>query len=116
MLVKKHRRDLSNPEPHLHNAYKKTLFELWTGTILALAHLCIFGCGCYTLMRDKKQSKWESHVGECLFMGYYSANNLFHLFNITSNTFIKKQDAVFHECVLSHYGFANNRLSRGLKI
>ena len=49
-------------------------------------------------------------------MGYYSANNLFRLFDITSNTFIKKRDVVFHKCVLGHQGFANNRLPIGLDI
>ena len=105
---------LKNRSPH--STRNKTPFELWTGTVPSLAHLRIFGCRCYALIPDKKRSKWESHGGECLFMGYYFANNLFRLFDITSNTFIKKRDVVFHECVLGHHGFANNRLPIGLDI
>ena len=105
---------LKNRSPH--GAHDRTPFELWTGTVPSLAHLGIFGCRCYALVPDKKCSKWESHGGECLFMGYYSANNLFRLFDITSNTFIKRRDVVFHECVLGHHGFANNRLPIGLDI
>ena len=105
---------LKNRSPN--SAREKTLFELWTGTVPSLVHLCIFGCRCYALIPDKKRSKWESHGGKCLFMGYYSANNLFCVFDITSNTFIKKRDVVFHKCVLGHQGFANNRLPIGLDI
>ena len=105
---------LKNRSPH--SARDKTPYELWAGTPPSLAHLRVFGCRCYALIPDQKRTKWESHGGECLFMGYFSANNLYRLFDIGTNKFLKKRDVVFHECVLGHHGFANNRLPIGMDI
>ena len=105
---------LKNRSPH--SSKSKTPYELWSGIVPSLAHLRIFGCRCYALIPDKKRTKWESHGGECLFMGYYTAHNLFRLYDITSGTFIKRRDVIFHECVLGHHGFANNRLPIGTDI
>ena len=105
---------LKNRKPHA--ARDKTPFELWTGNIPSLAHLRIFGCRCFALIPDKKRTKWESHSNECLLMGYFSTHNLFRLYDLVTNSFIKRRDVIFHECVVGHHGFANNRLPMGLDI
>lgn len=49
-------------------------------------------------------------------MGYFSTHNLFRLYDLVSNSFIKKGEVIFHECVLGHHGFANNRLPMDVDI
>ena len=96
---------LKNRKPHA--AREKTPYELWTNEVPSLSHLRIFGCRCFALIPDKKRSKWESHSNKCLFIGYFSTHNLFRLYDLVTNTFIKRRDVIFHECVVGHHGFAN---------
>lgn len=105
---------LKNRRPHAGK--EVTPFELWTRIRPNLSHLKIFGCRCYALVPGETQSKWESHSEEALFMGYYEAFNLFCLYNLTSKKFVKKRDVVFHESLVSHHGFAADRLPVGLDI
>ena len=48
-------------------------------------------------------------------MGYFS-HNLLRLYDLISNSFIKRCNVIFHECVVGHHGFANNRLPMGIDI
>ena len=105
---------MKNRRPHA--ARDKTPYELWTGSPPSLAHLRVFGYRCYALVPDKCQIKWESYSNECLFMAYYPTFNLHRLFDLTSNSFVKCRDVVFHECIVGHHGFANNRLPLGTDI
>ena len=49
-------------------------------------------------------------------MGYFSTYNLFRLYDLVTNNFIKKHDVIFHEYVVGHHGFTNNRLPMGIDI
>lgn len=105
---------LKNRSPHA--ARDKTPVEIWTGQTPSLAYLRVFGCRCYALIPNEKRSKWESHSSECLFMGYFPTRNLFRLYDISSNVFLKRRDVIFHESIVGHHGFANNRLPIGMDI
>ena len=105
---------IKNRRPH--SGRDLTPYEMWSGIRPNLAHLKIFGCRYYALIPGERHSKWESHSDDCLFMEYYQAENLFRLFEIKSETFIKRRDVVFHEPFIGHHGYSNDKLPVGVDI
>lgn len=101
---------LKNRSPH-QALDKLTPYEAYYGAKPDLSHVRVFGCRCYAHVEKENRQKLDSHSVKCVFMGYYSTQRLFAVFDVTKRVMLKKRDIVFVEHVLAHptmqqYGLA----------
>ena len=105
---------LKNRSPY--KAIDKTPFEAYYGAPPELSHLRIFGCRCYAHLEKEHRQKLDSHCIECVFMGYYSTERLFAVFDVSKHVMLKKRDVIFLEHVLGHPTIAQYGLAPGYDI
>ena len=106
---------LKNRSPHKALG-SRTPYELWFGEVPNLSHLRIFGCRCYAHIEKKLRQKLDSHTIEGIFMGYYSTERLFAIYDLDKRVIIKKRDVTFCEHVLGHPSLVAWGLAAGTNI
>ena len=106
---------LKNRSPH-KALDRLTPYESYYGVKPDLSHVCVFGCRCYTHVEKENRQKLDSHSVECVFMGYYSTQRLFAVFDVTKRVMLKKRDIIFVEHVLGHPTMQQYGLAPGFDI
>src|SRR5258705_4299224 len=99
-----------------HRSIGMTPYERWYGKKPHLGHMRIFGCRCYAHLEKEHRKKFDSHTIECVFLGYYSTESLFAVYDVNKRVILKKRDGIFVEGVLRHPSMAAWGLAPGYDI
>ncbi|CAB4293720.1 unnamed protein product [Prunus armeniaca] len=75
----------------------KAPFEVMFGSSPSLAHLKIFGCACYPLMKPYNHTKLQPKTTQCIFLGYASQYKGYICFNFQANKLIVSRHVLFDQ-------------------
>ena len=107
---------LHNRVPNRSLPNEVTPYELWHGSIPHVGHIRVWGCRAWAAIPKKKRTKWDSKSAESILVGFYDTENLYQLWDVESNTLVKKRDVIFHEHVLGHPSLVREQLKHGWEI
>src|SRR5438445_9145531 len=74
-----------------------TPYEMWHGVKPDVSHLRVWGCTAYVLIQKDKRHSLDSHVEECIFIGYPEGYKGWKFFNPTTKRTIISERAEFDE-------------------
>ncbi|CAL8999831.1 unnamed protein product [Prunus brigantina] len=77
--------------------HMKAPFEVLFGSSPSLAHLKIFGCACYPLMKPYNHTKLQPKTTQCIFLGYASQDKGYICINSQANKLIVSRHVLFDE-------------------
>lgn len=75
----------------------ETPYELWFGHELNLSNLKVFGCKSHVLIHKKLRHKLDTHLIECIFLGYNDGSKAYLLMKTKNKTIFISQDVIFDE-------------------
>ncbi|KMQ82180.1 retrovirus-related pol polyprotein from transposon tnt 1-94 [Lasius niger] len=88
---------LKNRSPH-KAVRGKTPEEIWTGRMIDLSHLKVFGCLAYVHVPKNLKNKWDVEGKPYLFVGYCEDTKGYRLFDLEEKgKIIRARDVVFLE-------------------
>ena len=76
-------------------AIEKTSYEIWTGKILSLSFLKIWGCEAY--VKCQISDKLAPKSDKCLFIGYPKETKGYYFYNASKNKVFVARNGVFLE-------------------
>lgn len=74
--------------------------EEWTGKEISLAHVKVFGCTAYALLKPDERSKLDPKSKVCSLIGYDGDSFGYKLWDHVGKEVIRSKDVVFNENVL----------------
>ena len=85
----------------LRNDNDKTPYELWTRRSTNVKHFRIFGSRCYIKRDDEKIGKFDSQVGEGIFVGYSSKRKAYKCYNLRLGKVVETINVKIDESISS---------------
>ena len=79
---------------------KKTLEELWTGHLVSISSLCVFGCQAYVLLQSNCWCKLDAKAYPCVYLGPENNGHAFRLYNPETKKVFIFRNCLFNESIL----------------